>query len=46
VKGFVRGFKPALNDMDWFDWFWLSFLVFASVLFWVVIDELWEAFNL
>jgi hypothetical protein len=30
----------AIRDMDWFDWFYLSFFVFASTLFWAVVSEL------
>jgi hypothetical protein len=45
VKNFMKGFKPALKHMDWFDWFYLSFIVLASALFWAVMDELMEAFN-
>ena len=45
MKTFIEGFKPALKSMDWFEWFYLSFIVFASALFWLVLDELMEAFN-
>lgn len=45
MKTFVKGFRPALRDTDWFDWFYLVFIVFASVLFCAVVDELMEMFS-
>lgn len=45
MKGFVRGFKPALSDMDWLDWAFLVMFVLVTTLFCAVVDELWEVFN-
>lgn len=45
MKTFVKGFKPAIKNMDWFDWFYLSFIVFAGALFRGVMIELMEMFN-
>lgn len=33
------------RDMDWFEWFWLLIVVFVSVLFWIVLDELKREFG-
>lgn len=45
MKRFIKGFKPALKDMTWFDWFYLSFIVFAGALFRGVMSELMEMFS-
>lgn len=45
MKRFVKGFSYAIKDMDWFDWFYLSFIVFASALFWTVWHELDRMFS-
>lgn len=45
MKRFVKGFQPAVKAMDWFDWFYLSFIVFASTLFWAVMSELMSEFR-
>lgn len=36
IKRYVR----FLRRLDWFEWFYLSFIVFASTLFWLVLSEL------
>jgi len=45
VKRFARGFIPAIKATDWLDWFWLSWVVFASALFWAVLAELQKEFR-
>lgn len=45
MKTFVKGFKPALKDTDWFDWFWLLYVVFVGFLFRLVSGELMEMFS-
>jgi hypothetical protein len=39
-KRFIRNMAAAVRDMEGFDWFYLSFFVFASTLFWAVVAEL------
>lgn len=41
----VRKFMRLFRDMDWFEWFWLLIVVFVSVLFWIVLDELTKEFG-
>lgn len=45
MKAFVKGFGSLFKQMDWFEWFYLSFILFASVLFWMVWHELNRMFN-
>lgn len=45
VRRHVRGFVKSVRALDWFEWFYLSFIVFASALFWTVVDILWKAFH-
>lgn len=45
MRRHILGFARSVRGMDWFDWFYMSFIVFASALFCAVVDELWEAFN-
>ena len=45
TKRFIRNMSAAISDMDWFDWFWLSFVAFASSLFWAVMSELQKEFR-
>lgn len=42
---FIKGFGSLFKQMDWFEWFYLSFIVFASWLFWTVVDELVGMFS-
>lgn len=41
VKRYVR----FLRRLDWFEWFYLSFIVFASTLMFAVIAELQKEFK-
>lgn len=45
VRRHVRGFVQSVRGMDWFDWFWLSFVVFVGFLFRLVAGELMKMFN-
>lgn len=36
----VRRYVRFIRRLDWFEWFHLSFIVFASTLFWTVMSEL------
>jgi len=45
IRRHVRGFVKSVRAMDWFDWFWLSFVVFVGFLFRLVSVELMRMFN-
>lgn len=45
MKREVRKFLRMFRDMDWFEWFILLIVVFVSVLFWIVLDELRREFG-
>ena len=40
MKREVKRFVRFVRNLDWFEWFYLSFIVFASTLFFAVVAEL------
>lgn len=40
MKREVKRFARFIRSLDWFEWFYLSFIVFASTLFFAVVSEL------
>lgn len=45
IRRHIRGFVKSVRALDWFEWFYLGFIVFASTLFCAVVDILWNEFN-
>lgn len=45
MKREVKRFIRYVRRLDWFEWFYLSFIVFASTLFFTVLDELQKEFK-
>ena len=43
MKREVKRFIRYVRRLDWFEWFYLSFIVFASTLFFTVVSELQKA---
>jgi hypothetical protein len=41
----VKGFIKFVRRLDWFEWFWLLYVVFVSTLFWTVVDEIDKAIH-
>lgn len=40
MKREAKRFARFVRRLDWFEWFYLSFIVFASTLFWAVVSEI------
>lgn len=45
MKREVKRFVRYVRRLDWFEWFYLSFIVFASTLFFAVLSELQKEFK-
>lgn len=45
MKREVKRFFRYVRRLDWFEWFYLSFIVFASTLFFAVLSELQKEFK-
>lgn len=41
----MKGFIKFVRRLDWFEWFWLLYVVFVSTLFWTVVDEIDKAIH-
>lgn len=45
VKRETKRFVRFVRRLDWFEWFFLTIIVFLSTLFWTVLGELQREFT-
>jgi hypothetical protein len=45
IRRHVKGFIRSVHTLEWFDWFWLSYVVFVGFLFRLAAEELMRMFS-